>query len=359
MILVKILQMRLYCIPFTTCLSQWVTLWVIANGVVVIDLVRNTFEQYWPRKAFVLHLIPWTPKIFTQISKIHFQIIASQWHLSNQSIPSVAPELLAKSNNHSSDRWSLENGYDDSNGGRSRLKTYPYRVFTTGPKAGLYVGLAVNEKDLDYICRQSIQGFKVILHSPEEIPQPSKHFFHVTLSMEVSASVKPNMIKTSKELQSYAPTRKLCFFNSERKLRFFKVYTQRHCELECLSNYTLDHCGCVPFAYPRNWHTCLYCTVERTMLLAIFFWFFTLGDKDAHICGLSKLNCARKSVDEMAEENFLHGLDNIDEMPKQRCFCLPACTSITYETELSLSELNLEKYVAACGDEQLVCHSYR
>lgn len=167
----------------------------------------------------------------------------------------MVPELFEKLDNQSAEHWSLEDGYDDSNSERSPKKAYPYRVLSTGPKAGLQVALTVDEKDLDYICRSSIQGFKVILHSPAEIAQPSKHYFHVPLSTEVLVSVKPNMIVTSEELKNYSPDRKLCYLNSERRLRFFKVYTQRHCEMECLSNYTLQHCDCVPFAYPRNYHT--------------------------------------------------------------------------------------------------------
>jgi hypothetical protein len=52
-------------------------------------------------------------------------------------------------------------------------------------------------------------------------------------------SVKPNMITTSDGLIGYAPNRRQCYFNDERQLKFFKVYTQSNCELECLANFTL------------------------------------------------------------------------------------------------------------------------
>lgn len=164
----------------------------------------------------------------------------------------MRPELFGKMSNHSADHWNLEDGYDDSNGGRDRIKTYPRRVLNTGPKAGLEVGLYLNEMDFHYRCFGSVKGFRVTLHSPAEIPQPSKHYFYVPQDMEVLVTVKPNMIETSKELQHYTPALKQCFLNSERKLKFFKIYTQRHCELECLSNYTFKICGCVLFSYPSN-----------------------------------------------------------------------------------------------------------
>lgn len=169
----------------------------------------------------------------------------------------VAPELFGKIDNRSSDRWNSENGYDDSTGGRNRIDTYPYRVFGTGPQECLYVSLAQITENIDYLCRFPIDGFKVILHSPAEIPQPSAHYFHVAPATLVSAAVKPHMIGTSKELQSYPPTRKLCYYSTERKLRFFKIYTQRHCELECQSNYTLKQCDCVLFWHPRKYHAYL------------------------------------------------------------------------------------------------------
>jgi acid-sensing ion channel, other len=91
-----------------------------------------------------------------------------------------------------------------------------------------------------------------------EIPRVSKQFFRVPLRQEVVVSVKPNMITTSEGLVGkdwnyhqfseiknfvitlgYAPDRRQCYFNDERNLKFFKVYTQSNCELECLANYTL------------------------------------------------------------------------------------------------------------------------
>lgn len=36
------------------------------------------------------------------------------------------------------------------------------------------------------------------------------------------------------------------------KLRFYKNYTQANCEMECLSNYTKNECGCVKFSMPRE-----------------------------------------------------------------------------------------------------------
>ena len=90
------------------------------------------------------------------------------------------------------------------------------------------------------MCRGPVQGFKILLHTPGEIPRVSKQFFRIPLEQEVVVSVKPNMITTSEGLADYSPDRRQCYFNEERHLKFFKVYTQANCELECLANFTLS-----------------------------------------------------------------------------------------------------------------------
>lgn len=100
------------------------------------------------------------------------------------------------------------------------------------------------------MCRGPVQGFKILLHTPGEIPQVSKHYIRVPLQQEVLISVKPNMITTSDELKYYKPSQRQCYFEKERYLKFFKVYTQRNCELECLTDHTLRNCGCVKFSMP-------------------------------------------------------------------------------------------------------------
>lgn len=162
----------------------------------------------------------------------------------------MAPEMMSVTGNKNATSWNLEDGYNNSD--RNVTETYPHRVFGAGARVGLFALLRLFEQDLEYICRGPVQGFKVLLHTPGEIPQVSRHYFRVPLLQEVLVSVKPNMITTSDGLRHYEPNRRQCYFDSERKLKFFKVYTQRNCELECLSNFTQAQCGCVKFSLPSN-----------------------------------------------------------------------------------------------------------
>lgn len=156
--------------------------------------------------------------------------------------------MMIVRDNENATFWNLEDGYNRSNVNAS----YPHRVFGAGARAGLSALLQLYKEDLEYICRGAIQGFKIILHSPSEIPLVSRNFFLVPLLNGVLLSVKPHMITTPHALRHYEPHQRQCYFASERKLRFFKAYTQRNCELECLSNFMLMQCGCVKFSLPSN-----------------------------------------------------------------------------------------------------------
>lgn len=145
--------------------------------------------------------------------------------------------------------WTLQGGYTKN---VPLNETYPQRVFGAGARAGFFALLKLNETDADYVCRGPVQGFKVLLHIPGEVPQVSKHYFRVPLLEEVLISIKPNMITTSDTLARYKPWDRQCYLTGERTLRFFKIYTQRNCELECLSNFTNTRCGCVKFSLPSN-----------------------------------------------------------------------------------------------------------
>ena len=61
------------------------------------------------------------------------------------------------------------------------------------------------KKDNDYICRGPVQGFKIILHTPGEVPRASKQYFRAPINQEVIVSVKPQMMTTDRGLYDYAP----------------------------------------------------------------------------------------------------------------------------------------------------------
>ncbi|KAL1402838.1 hypothetical protein pipiens_005902 [Culex pipiens pipiens] len=146
-----------------------------------------------------------------------------------------------------------------------------------------------------------------------EYPQVSKQYFRVPLQQEVIISVKPQMITTSDGLRDYAPHRRQCYFNHERRLKYFQVYTQQNCELECITNYTLRSCGCVKFSMPRD---------DRT-----------------EVCGASKIECYNEAEDELLSQEVKYSVDKSYDF-RAKCDCLPACTSVQYDAEISQADFN-------------------
>lgn len=98
----------------------------------------------------------------------------------------VAPELLSVIGQPNATHWNLEQGYNDN----KQRGIYPHRVLGTGPLNGLSLLLYLDPEDLDYLCQGPVQGFKVVLHAPAELPQPSKNFLRVPLEQQVLVSVK-------------------------------------------------------------------------------------------------------------------------------------------------------------------------
>lgn len=174
----------------------------------------------------------------------------------------IASELKTIHYNPKMSGWSLESGYDNSgvkqeeNTGTKRARrakeVYPIRVFNAKESSTLAISFLMNEKDFEYSCRGMVPGVRIFLHTPGEVQPTLRHSFRLPLNEEVQILMRPKMITTSEKLLKYRPEQRKCFFNSERKLSFFKIYTQRNCEMECLANYTLLSCQCVRFSMPSK-----------------------------------------------------------------------------------------------------------
>lgn len=212
--------------------------------------------------------------------------------------------------------WTLQDGYKDADPDDS----YPIRAALgkdSDGEASFQLILSLNRSNIEPFCQRptdELKGFKIILHSPDELPNVKKNFFQIGLNQVVNVNVKPEYISTSDKLRAYTPEQRKCFFDGERTLQFFRVYNQNNCEIECLANYTLTMCGCSKFFMPRL--------------------------NDTEICETVIWNsfCNRAARDKFIKENLYKFPETSNEEYNQttQCNCLPACTSLKYLTELSL-----------------------
>ncbi|XP_044256790.1 uncharacterized protein LOC123006401 [Tribolium madens] len=209
--------------------------------------------------------------------------------------------------------WHLENGYIPNAG----LSPYPLRAYLSGVLWGLSFKIVTPKQDLDYACKNSLQGYKVLLHTPMTIPRPNQKYFRIPLDQSVVGAVQPVMITTSETIKAYNPQRRKCYFAAERKLQFFQDYSASNCKLECLANWTSDLCDCVNFFMPR--------------------------DNETEICGIGSLESLMHMVDLSIkiEKPSDKGVKNFD------CDCLPICSDLTYEVETSQTNWEWDKWLKA------------
>lgn len=161
---------------------------------------------------------------------------------------SVSSDLMTVTGNPKVSNWSLEKGYF-----RNDLKeTYPYSIFGTGVRAGLSIILSESKGIFDYACNGPDTSYKIALHTPDEIPQISRNFFHFPNQRHAIFTVKPYVVISTQNLQQYPLKQRLCYYSGERRLQFFRIYLQRNCEFECFANFTLKSCNCVSFSMPSN-----------------------------------------------------------------------------------------------------------
>ena len=233
----------------------------------------------------------------------------------NQLDYSLDKDFVYITQNKTSPHWSLQGGYKTKN-----IDVHPKRVLGPGARDGIKFDLKTYKNDTDSFCLGRVQGFKITLHTPGEIPRVSKDYFRIPLGQEVVVSVKPNMITTSDGLIEYAPKRRQCFFNDEKFLKFFKIYSQSNCELECLSNFTLKACGCVKFSMPR--------------------------DSVTQICNQKQIQCFNEAEDELTKAEFREYESGYEEnkIGKINCNCLPSCTSIKYDVEITQNEFKFVEF---------------
>lgn len=163
-------------------------------------------------------------------------------------IPRMAPRMMIVKNNPNVFQWSIETGYKVE----SNEDVYPFRAIDSGRKSGLDLILTISEQDIVNNCDTLNQGFTVALSVPGEELKQSQTFLRLPLLEHVRVSIKPKLITTSKGLFNYDPSQRQCFYDSEHQLRFYKNYSRSNCEMECLSIYTENKCGCVKMFMPSK-----------------------------------------------------------------------------------------------------------
>lgn len=165
--------------------------------------------------------------------------------------------MMTVKNNPKMFGWTLENGYTNST-----KNQYPIRSFQAGQRTGLELVLNYNKNDFNSMCNGLQQGFTFIITLPGELPIQRQESLTIDPSVDALITIEPRDYSSSNNLINYEPSDRLCFYQSERQLRYFKVYTRNNCVLECLTNVTIMNCGCAMIYMP---------SMQSLNLICIFF----------------------------------------------------------------------------------------
>jgi acid-sensing ion channel, other len=205
-----------------------------------------------------------------------------------------------------SHEWSIDGGYTPT----APLDVYPRRALRAGSLLGLSVMLKIHKSDIYYECYAN-PGFWVEYRMPSDCPQFLTNFFNIRLKSSTNFILKPKMIMTTDELRDLSTIERKCYFSSERRLKYFNQYTQSNCEIECLTDYLLRKCGCLQMLRDNG----------------------SDSSDHADICGPYHFKC------------FLYYKSKLFHLNFKPCGCLPACSSIIYETEVETTPLNMTHHV--------------
>lgn len=153
------------------------------------------------------------------------------------------------------------------------LEAYPVRILGTGEEAGITLKLKVKRNAVTYACKGLINGYRLTMHTPGEIPRTSQQFYRIPFNTATLISVKPSGMSTSDNLRGYSPIKRQCFFEGERNLKFFKMYTQSNCEIECITKNVLNICECVQFWMPQvnGTRLCGFSDIDCTMKVQFYY----------------------------------------------------------------------------------------
>ncbi|KAG5671927.1 hypothetical protein PVAND_002095 [Polypedilum vanderplanki] len=184
--------------------------------------------------------------------------------------------------------WTLDKGYSS----KHRDNQNPYRA-TKHNRIGVYISLS--HENANNPCPIVGKVFRVIFHLPNEIPTIFHNEHFVSYHYQKTFFLTATSYRSDKELRRYSPNIRGCYFQDERKLKFFKSYTKTQCDYECLTNYTLEICGCVRFSMPHEFNT--------------------------PICDLDQMKCYSYVMLRWPQNN---------EENHIACNCLPTCNYIQY-----------------------------
>lgn len=75
-------------------------------------------------------------------------------------------------------------------------------------------------------------------------------------------------------------------------------------------------------------------------------------DDKTPICGAAKIRCYDDAEDDLLHQQYIHGVSGGKDLESE-CNCLPACTSIRYDAEISQAPFDWNRLKEAFNTTEL------
>jgi amiloride-sensitive sodium channel len=190
------------------------------------------------------------------------------------------------------------------------LDSIPYQSYPLygHGRSNLKITLDKN-KHIEYrsICNPLFFNVYPPFEFPGEYDDVYANRFYYGQDLEVL--ITPEVIKSDESLRKFPPEKRNCYFEGEKELKMFKIYSRRNCELECLTDYYLQNneTECVPYYLIRN-QTHEMCRIEKNFQI-IFQKYEFFQNLSAHT-------------------------DEKNEIYLTKCGCLDSCNDIKYSVDV-------------------------
>jgi acid-sensing ion channel, other len=179
------------------------------------------------------------------------------------------------------------------------ISDYPLKTSTSGG-SGLTLVLG---RDVRIPKWNLCKHWSLRIHSPFELSSSYSdiEMCEFQYGHDLEIVVSPQITRTDENLRSVDPHKRNCYFDGEKTLRFFKIYTLKNCEQECLFEYFLwiNKLRCVPNYIVRD---------ENTTI------------------------CDHRHEGRVTYFRFAFEQDRAKV--RSKCGCLERCNSITYNFEI-------------------------
>ena len=171
---------------------------------------------------------------------------------------------------------------------------------------GLKLKLLENK---NFYADDRCSALSFVVHSPFELAASynTLDMIEFGYNYDIDILITPEIIRTDEDLKSIDPKQRGCYFKDERQLKFFKVYTRRNCEFECLAGILSanSRLNCTPFYMVRN--------------------------NDMEMC------------DYRHQMDVQYASEKANSLSKSSCDCFDECDSIKYNIEVIAHELIVDE----------------